>query len=108
MPKQSLVLGFVKSVQSTTSPGVWTTEAAEEPYKSDILSYNKQYDSGEKVNDDVQFRNRYSIVMKDKKSIGDYANIKYVKIGQTKLKVTALEYLYPRIILTVGGVYIGG
>lgn len=104
MPKASIVLGFTKDVES--APGVWTEENVELPYKADILSYNKEFAAGEGLNTNVEFRNRYSIVMKDDKQF--YEDIKYVKMGQKKWTVSALEFLDPRIILTIGGVYGGG
>lgn len=104
MAKKSLVLGFTKSIES--APGVWTKKKVETPYRADVLTYNKQYASNEGVNDDIQFRNRYSIVMRDMAQY--YEDIKYVKIGLKKWKVTALEFLPPRIILTVGGEYHAG
>lgn len=106
MPKEVIVLGFSTSAEVESAPGVWSRQATEQRYKADLLTYNKQFDSGAGVIDGVEFRNRYSIVMKDDKQL--YADLKYVKIGQVKWKVTALEFLPPRIIITVGGIYNGG
>lgn len=102
--KRSIILGFTWSVE--TKPGVYAKREEERRYKADVLTYNKQYASNSEVNDDIQLRNRYSIVMSEKEQ--HYEDIKYVKIGAAKWKVTAIEFIHPRMILTVGGVYNGG
>lgn len=104
MARTSIVLGFSeKEVESP--PGVWKTVQTELPFKADRLTYNKDYDSSNEVNDALRLRNRYSIVMKD--STLNYGDMKYVKVGQTKWKVSALEFVGARIIITLGGVYNG-
>lgn len=104
MPKESLILGFTKSI--TSAQGVTTKKCTELPYRADVLTYNKDYAAGEGANDNIEFRNRYSIVMKKKRQF--YEDIKYVKMGQKKWRVSAIEFLPPRMILTIGGVYNGG
>jgi len=107
MARVSIVLGFAET-KVESKPGSWTKVPVELHYKADVLTYNKQFDSGEGVNDDIKFKNRYSIVMKDSRQA--YEEIKYVRVSgqKLKMKVTALEFLRPRIIITVGGVYNGG
>ena len=104
MAKQALILGLTESIES--APGVWTKRPVELPYKADELTYNKQFAAGEGKNENVELRNRYSIVMKREKQY--YTDIKYVKMGQKKWSVTAIEFLHPKMILTIGGVYNGG
>ena len=105
MAKTSIVLGFAEESKET-APGVWEQVPVEQPYKAELLTYNKDYDTGEEVNDDLRLRNRYSIVMKDKRV--DLSDMKYVVAKGTKWKVSALEFLDKRIIITLGGVYNGG
>jgi len=108
MAKQSLILGFTKTVVS--APGVSSKGKSlnELPYRADELTYNKQFAAAETLLDNIEFRNRYSIVMKKEKQF--YDDIKYVKMGRSPKKwtVSAIEFLPPRMILTIGGVYNGG
>lgn len=103
--KTSIVLGFSEK-NTEVRPGVWKMQPTELTHKAKLLTYNKNYDAGEEVNDDLKLRNRYEIVMKDKKL--DYQDMKYVIVKGTKWKVSALEFLEVRIIITLGGVFNGG
>lgn len=105
MPKTSIVLGFSER-NVETRPGVWKMQPVELPYRAKILTYNKDYDTGEEVNDDLKLRNRYEIVMKD--TALDYQDMKYIIVKGKKWRVSALEFLAVRIIITLGGVYNGG
>lgn len=103
--RTSIVLGFSEK-NKEVRPGVWKMQPEEVTHRAKLLTYNKDYDSGEEVNDDLKLRNRYEIVMKDKKL--DYQDMRYVIVKGTKWKVSALEFLEVRIIITLGGVYNGG
>lgn len=102
MAKTSIVLGFSEgSVE--TSPGVYETMPVEIAHRADVLVYNKNYDLGEEVNDEMRLKNRYSIVMKD--TTLNYEDIKYVIVKEKRWRVSGVEFLYPRLILTLGGLY---
>lgn len=95
-------VGFVKYEE--TSPGVWTESIIERPYYGDISrSYIKNDDSGN-VNDNVNISNAVSMVA-DVYMFSNIDSIAYVTIFESKWKVKNVEIRYPRIILTVNGVY---
>lgn len=100
-----ITLGFSSTVEVETAPGVWTKQKSEKRYKADVLAYNRHYDSQTKINEDISLKNRYSIVMKEKAE--KYTELTYVIIDGFKWKVTTIEYLSPRLILSVGGAYLG-
>lgn len=98
------VVGYV--TQSETSPGVWDDTAVERTYRGDILQNTRRWQQVEKVNDDLTVSNKISI-MADPYSYANLANIKYVNWLGTNWKITDIEILRPRLILTIGGVYNG-
>jgi hypothetical protein len=102
--KTSIVLGFSER-NTEVCPGVWKIMPTEVPHRAKLLTYNKDYDTSDEVNDDMKLRNRYEIVMKDKKL--DYQDMRYIIVKGKKWKVSALEFLDIRIIITLGGVYNG-
>lgn len=104
--KKIIILGFSSTSEVETRPGVWSKQTREKRHRADVLSYNRNFDSGTNVNEDVTLRNRYSIVMK-KNEADQYTEIKYIGVDGIKWKVTAIEFLPPRLILTVGGLYNG-
>lgn len=98
------IVGFVFPVES--SPGVHTEEATERAYFGDLLRNNRRLQSGDKVNDDVNISNQISIIADPYANTHFYA-MRYVEFMGTKWKVTDVEVQYPRLILTLGGVYNG-
>lgn len=106
MAKFHGVIGFL--VTEETTPGVWEERiVTPPPYSGDVLRFSSQYSpSSEKLNDDITIKNRISIIA-DPFAIGNFYNIRYVEWLGTKWKVTDVEVDYPRLILSIGGVYNG-
>lgn len=102
MAKFSGIIGFAESKE--TSPGVWEEKIVDRPYKGDILRNYVQWNSGDKVNDDISLNNSFSIVG-DAYLFAHLGVIRYVKWMGSCWKVTSIEPQRPRLILTVGGVY---
>ena len=99
-------IGYGTTTESKTQPGVWTQDYTERDAVGDYLKNTRQLESHDKVNDDININCIVSIVA------DPYANehfhlIKYVKDGRTGVawRVTNVEVQYPRLILTLGGVY---
>lgn len=98
-------IGFM--VTEETVPGVSDEHFVAHPYSGDVLRFSSQYTpSSEKLNDDIAIKNRISIIA-DPFAIGNFYNIRYVEWLGTKWKVTDVEVDYPRLILSIGGVYNG-
>lgn len=90
-----------------TAPGVWSEdEIVERMYFGEVLKNVRRYDSGDKVNDDLRVQNRISIVADDYFN-QNLSSIKYLEWQGVKWKITEVEFLRPRLILTLGGVYNG-
>lgn len=100
------VVGF--SVTKNTAPGVWEPSITERPYKGDIITNTRRYqDSTTSTNDDLLINNKISI-LSDSFSDKNIGNMLFVEYANTCWKITNVEINYPRIIITLGGVYNGG
>ena len=98
-------VGYVKTVE--TEPGIWEPEVKERPYYGDLLkNVSKWATNTNSVNDNLNIANQISIVA-DPYAYQHFSSIKYVEFMGAMWDVTSVEPQYPRLILTVGGVYDG-
>lgn len=98
-------VGFMESVESLEYPGTFTEEITEKFYYGDILRFNKKWvTASDKENDDLNINNQISIVA-DPFATNHFHQIRYVEWMGTKFKATSVEVEYPRLIITIGGVY---
>lgn len=88
-----------------TSPGIWEEIITDRKYYGDILHGSKKVSGGsEKLNDDIIFSNRISIVA-DPFAFENFPHMKYIEIRGSKWKIAEVELGYPRLIITTGGLY---
>ena len=98
------VIGY--AVTKETAPGVWTEEIAEQSYYGDLTrNMRRLQDSGD-LNDDINDANEISIVA-DPYANANFHSMRYVAFMGAKWKISKVEVQYPRLILTLGGVYNG-
>lgn len=95
-------VGFEKTEE--TSPGVWQAHTVERGYSGDLIRNIGRYDTSNKVNSDFSLNNQVSIVC-NPYALENFQFIKFVRYLGTAWKVTSAELNYPRILLTLGGVY---
>lgn len=98
------IIGYAETVE--TDPGVWEEKIVERMYFGDLLSNFRNLQNSGEVNDDVNIANKISIVS-DPYANENFHSMRYVEFVDTRWKVTNVEVLYPRLILTLGGVYNG-
>lgn len=98
-------IGFAESVE--TEPGVWVQEVTSRPYYGDLVRNFRKLENSGGVNDNINISNEISIVS-DPYANQNFHLIKYVEFMGTKWKVSNVEVQYPRLILTVGGLYNNG
>jgi hypothetical protein len=96
------VVGYAETVE--TAPGVWTEQITERPYFGDVVRNLRRLQTPSTLNDDVNISNEISIVT-DPYANQNFHAIRYVEYMGTKWKVPSVEVQYPRLILTLGGVY---
>ena len=104
MAKWYGVIGFAETVE--TEPGLWVEQINERSYAGDLLSNNRRLQSSDSVNDNINVSNQISIVTDPYADQNFYA-IRYVEFRGTKWKVTNAEVQFPRLTLSLGGVYNG-
>ncbi|MBQ1339373.1 MAG: hypothetical protein IIY35_01955 [Ruminococcus sp.] len=94
-------------ITSETRPGIWEEEViTERHYYGDIVKSSIRAQTASKINDDVSFSNEFSIVA-DPYAFENFTFIKYITYAGVKWKVTNVEIQYPRLIISIGGVYNG-
>lgn len=105
MAKWHGTVGYVKPVE--TASGVWMDEVAERKYSGDVIRNSSRWStSSDSTNDDLNVNNQISIVA-DPFAYQNFHSMKYIEFMGTKWKVTSVEVQYPRLILSLGGVYNG-
>lgn len=87
-------------------PGVFRSCIIEKPYLGDVKWNNRHYQTTENQNDDLRLNSQISILA-DLYAQKNFSSIRYVIWNDIKWRVTNVEVGYPRITLTIGGVYNG-
>jgi len=95
-------IGYVATVE--TRPGVWEEQITERRYAGDVLQNRRLVQSADQLNDNVNIANEISIVA-DPYANGNFNAMRYVVFAGAKWKITNMRVEYPRLILTIGGVY---
>lgn len=95
-------IGFGTSIE--TSPGVYEDQVTTRNYYGDLIKNTRRLESSGSVNDDVNVSNQISIVA-DPYANENFYTMRYVKFMGAKWKISDVEVQYPRLILTIGGVY---
>lgn len=104
MAKWFGMIGFAESKE--TSPDVWEDIITDKPYYGEVIKNNRRLQPSEYLNDDINVSNEISILA-DPFANHNFHSIKYIVYLGTKWKVTNIEVKYPRLILSLGGVYNG-
>ena len=104
MPKFYGSIGY--AISKETAPGVWVEDIVEHKYSGDVYRNTRQLQSGNQVNDSIDISNEISI-LSDPFANENFHSMRYVTYMGAKWKVSSVEVRYPRLILTVGGLYNG-
>ena len=94
------------AVTSETKPGVYEEQIIEREYFGDVNRNIRKLENSEHLNDDINVSNELSIVS-DPFANENFYSMRYAEFMGTKWKITSVEVKYPRLILTLGGVYNG-
>ena len=97
-------IGFI--VTEETSKGVFVEKAKERPYTGDFIRMSSRWENSEHLNDNLTLGNRISFVA-DPFAFEHFSAIKYVVFGGAKWEVSSVEVSFPRLTLSIGGVYNG-
>lgn len=104
MAKYHGKIGFVTFEE--TAPSVMTEVPVEREYFGNVTRVTKRWEKGEHLNDNLQVNNQFSIVA-DAYARDNLFAIRYITWMGARWQVTSAEVQYPRLVLTIGGVYNG-
>ena len=94
------------AVTEENTPGVWDERIIERMYYGELIRNTRKLQSTEYLNDDINISNEISILA-DPFAYANFHSMRYVDFMGAKWKIISVEVEYPRLILTVGGVYNG-
>ena len=94
------------AVTSETKPGVYEEQIIEREYFGDVNRNIRKLENSEHLNDDINISNEISIVS-DPFANENFYSMRYAEFIGIKWKITSVEVKYPRLILTLGGLYNG-
>ena len=78
----------------------------EKQYYGDIIEYNRRFEKGTDIEDDIRVDCKISIVADDYARHNIYS-MKYVVLDGISWKVESVKPGYPRLTINIGGVYNG-
>ena len=102
MAKFCGVIGYV--ITNEIEPGVYVEEVIESEYYGDVIRNTRRLREAAKVNDDINISNQISIVA-DPFANNNFHAMRYIMFMGVKWKITEVEVQYPRLILSIGGLY---
>lgn len=97
-------VGYAESVE--TAPGIWAEKITERSYYGDIIRNIRKFQNTTSVNGEVEVANDVSIVA-DPYANQNFHKMRYVEFMGSKRLITNVETQYPRLILTMGGLWNG-
>ena len=102
MAKFCGVIGY--AVTKETESGIWEEQIVEVEYFGDVIRNKRRINAPGKVNDDISISNQISIIA-DPFANNNFHAMKYVVFMGAKWKVSEVTVEYPRLILSIGGLY---
>lgn len=97
-------IGFIETVE--TEPGVWEEKIKEEFYCGDSFKNTRGIQNSGVINSNVTVSNQISIVADPYARNHIYA-MRYAEFEGANWHVTNVDVQYPRLVLTLGGLYNG-
>ena len=105
MEKYFGVIGYVTTEE--VEPGVWIENSiVEREYYGDLNRNSRRYSLSSNVNGDVSISNQISI-LSDSYANDHIDDMRYITYLGKKWTITDIEVEYPRLTLSIGGIYNG-
>lgn len=106
MAKYCGKIGYAILAETFAGSGIWEETIVEKKYYGDVIRNTRRIMAPDKVNFDVDVSNEISIVS-DPFAAQNFHSMRYIEYMGSKWKVSSVEVQYPRLILTIGGLYNG-
>lgn len=97
-------VGYEDTVEQTS--GIFKECITERQYYGDVVRNNRRLENSGEINDSINITNQISIVA-DPYAIQNFWKIRYATFMGQKWKVKDASVEFPRLILTLGGLYNG-
>ena len=97
-------IGYADNVE--VEPGICEDSIVEHTYYGDLNRNTRSLQNSGGINDNINLSNEISIVA-DPYASENFYKMRYVEFSGTKWKITNVEVKYPRLILSIGGVWNG-
>ena len=97
-------IGYAET--SEVEPGIWAEQITYRPYYGEITRNLHNFKNGEGVNDNITMSSNLSIIA-DPYANKNFQYMRCIRFKGSKWKINNVEINYPRIILSIGGVYNG-
>ena len=97
-------IGF--RITEEVKPGIFKERIEVRDYFGDVIRVARRLQTADKVNDDITLTHDVSIIA-DPFAYNNFQSIIYLTYLGQKWKVTNVEVLYPRLSLSLGGLYNG-
>ena len=104
MAKFCGIIGYEQTVE--TEPGIYEESIVENTYYGDVIRNSRRLQDNSKINSDINISNQFSIIA-DPFANNNFHSMRYIEYMGTKWKITDIEVQYPRLIISVGGIYNG-
>lgn len=93
-------------VTKETEPGLFEELIVEHNYYGDVLRNNRRLQDSNVINPGITTSKQISIIS-DPFAVDNFYNMRYVTYMNSKWVISNVEVQYPRLTLTLGGVYNG-
>lgn len=100
------IIGYAETIETDpiNSPGVWEEQITERNYYGDLIRNSRRLQSSQYLNDDINIANTLS-VLADPYAVQNFHSMRYIEFQGAKWKISDVEVQYPRLLLTLGGLY---
>jgi hypothetical protein len=98
-------IGYSNTVETT--PGVWMSQDTIREYFGEVKRNSTRWTgNSDSTNDDLTVNSQISIIA-DPFANENFYSMKWIEFMGTRWKITSVEPQFPRLLLTLGGVYNG-
>lgn len=104
MAKMFTEIGYSETVK--TAKGIFKETIVERSYAVEVTRLSKRWESSGYENDNLNVNNEFS-VLADPYAIEHFHGLRYIMLWGQPWKIESVTVEYPRLKLTVGGVYNG-
>lgn len=106
MAKYYGTIGFAMTIEDPPESGICKEQILERKYTGDVLRNSVKNENGEYLNSDLNIDNQISIVA-DSFALENTHVMRYVTFLKAKWTIKNISVSFPRLVLTIGGVYNG-